>query len=186
MDASCQRNAGAKALRYAAHSLIEKAQQEYEGRYAFNTVIAKCMELVNDIRAFITAEKLEGVVKGANDPTLASRWMLCEAFNILNRVLAPIAPHTAEEAHKALGGKGSIFDQPWPKADPQALVLDEIELPVQVNGKVRGTIRVPRDADTKALEAAALANEGVKKMLEGKTVKKLIAVPGKIVNVVVG
>jgi leucyl-tRNA synthetase len=144
------------------------------------------MELVNDIRAFITAEKLEGSVKGATDPTLASRWTLSEAFSILNRALAPIAPHTAEEANKALGGKGSIFDQPWPKSDPAALVLDEIELPVQVNGKVRGTIRVPREADVKALEAAALASDGVKKLLEGKTVKKLIAVPGKIVNVVVG
>ncbi len=186
MDESCRMNPAAKALRHAAHMLIEKATQEYEGRYAFNTVIAKCMELVNDIRAFITAEKLEGVVKGAQDSSLASRWTLNEAFSILNRALAPIAPHTAEEANKALGGKGSIFDQPWPKADPAALVLDEVELPVQVNGKVRGTIRVPRESDAKALEAAALANEGVKKMMEGKTVKKLIAVPGKIVNVVVG
>lgn len=176
----------AKTLRHAAHSLIEKATQEYEGRYAFNTVIARCMELVNDIRAFITSEKLEGAVKGAADPTLPARHTLDEAFSILNRALAPIAPHTAEEAHRALGGRGSIFGQPWPKADPAALVLDEIELPVQVNGKVRGTIRVAREADAKALEAAALASEAVKKLLDGKQVKKMIAVPGKIVNVVVG
>ncbi len=125
------------------------------------------------------------MVKGTTDPSLASRWALSEAFSILNRVLAPIAPHTAEEANRALGHTGSIFDQPWPKADPQALLLDEIELPVQVNGKVRGTIRVPREADQQALEAAALANEGVRKLLDGKQIRNLIAVPGKIVNVVV-
>jgi len=185
MNESCRMNAAATTLRHGAHSLIEKSTQEYEGRYAFNTVIAKCMELVNSLRAFIAQEKLEGLVKGATDPSLASRWALSEAFSILNRVLAPIAPHTAEEANRALGHTGSIFDQPWPKADPQALLLDEIELPVQVNGKVRGTIRVPREADQKALEAAALANEGVRKLLDGKQIRKLIAVPGKIVNVVV-
>jgi leucyl-tRNA synthetase len=101
--------------------------------------------------------------------------------------MAPFAPHTAEETHEALGGKGSIFAKPWPKANLAALSLDEIELPVQVNGKVRGTIRLPSKADKadKAeMERLALNNENVKKFVEGKAIQKLIVVPGRIINVV--
>jgi leucyl-tRNA synthetase len=143
-----------------------------------NTVIARCMELVNDIRAFVSEEKLDG------DAGLPSRHALAEAMDILCRVMAPFAPHTAEETHEALGGQGSIFDKPWPKADANALSLDEIELPVQVNGKVRGTIRLPSKADKTEMERLALNNENVKKFVEGKTIQKLIVVPGRIINVV--
>jgi leucyl-tRNA synthetase len=177
-------NAAAKKLRHAAHSLIEKAVGEFEGRFALNTVIAKAMELVNEIRAFIAAENLAGPCKGDNDPTVPSRRALAEAFDILARCMAPFAPHTAEECFHALGGKVSVFDAGWPKADPAALVLDEIELPVQVNGKVRGTIKLPSSADKAAMEKLALENENVKRFVEGKAIQKLIVVPGKIINVV--
>jgi len=177
-------NAAAKKLRFAAHSLVEKATGEFEGRFALNTVIAKGMELVNEIRAFITGENLTGPCKGAGDPTLGSRWALGEAFDILARTMAPFAPHTAEEVWHALGGKQSVLETPWPKHDPAALVLDEIELPVQVNGKVRGTIKLPATADKPTMERLALENENVKKFVEGKAIQKLIVVPGKIINVV--
>ncbi|MCC6575254.1 MAG: leucine--tRNA ligase [Planctomycetes bacterium] len=178
-DAACS------AMRHATHSLIEKATQEFEGRYAFNTAIAKCMELLNTIRNFVTSEKLEGKVSGLDDKKLAARHCLMEALDIMARVLAPIAPHTAEEVHSALGHQVSVFDRPWPKADPAALVLDEVEIAVTINGKPRATIRVAKTADAKDLEAAARGNEAIQKLLEGKPVKKLIAVPGRIVNIVV-
>ncbi len=178
-DAACA------ALRHATHSLAEKATQEFEGRYAFNTAIAKGMELLNSVRNFIAAEKLEGRCPGPQDPKLLARHCVAEALDVLCRVLAPIAPHTAEEAHSALGHQISVFDRPWPKADASALVLDEIEIAVTINGKPRATIRVSKSADTAMLEKAARANESIQKLLEGKPVKKLIAVPGKIVNIVV-
>lgn len=174
----------AKTLRHSAHTLIERATGEFNGRLSLNTVIARGMELVSDIRAFVTAEKLEGPCNGASDPTLANRHALLEAMDILSRAMAPFAPHTAEETHEAIGGKGSVFDRPWPKVDPEALVLDEIELPVQVNGKVRGTIKLPSQADKATMEKLALENANVQKFVEGKAIQKLIVVPGRIINVV--
>ena len=177
-------NARAAKLRHAAHSFIEKATGEFEGRFAMNTVIARGMELVNDIKAFVAEEKLEGPVQGAKDPTLPQRHTLHEALDILCRVMAPFAPHTAEETHQALGRKQSVFERGWPKADKAALSLDEIELPVQVNGKVRGTIKLPAKAGKAEVEKLALANENVRRFVEGKSIQKLIVVPGRIVNVV--
>ncbi len=184
MGPECRMNAAATKLRFASHSLIEKARTEFEGRFALNTVIAKAMELVNDMRAFIAAENLAGPCKNASDPSLASRWTLAECFDILARTMAPFVPHTAEEVWHALGGKQSVLDTPWPAADPAALVLDEVEMPVQVNGKLRGTIKLPAKADKATMEKLALENENVKKFVEGKAIQKLIVVPGKIVNVV--
>jgi leucyl-tRNA synthetase len=177
-------NAAAKRLRHGTHTLIDRATTEFEGRWAYNTVIARGMELVNEIRAFVTAEKLEGQVKGPDDPTLGSRHALAEAFNILCRTLAPFAPHTAEELWEALGNSTSVLSATWPTVDRAAMQLDEIELPVQVNGKVRGTITLPREADKPTMEKLALENDNVKKFVEGKAIQKLIVVPGKIINIV--
>ncbi|MBK8208228.1 MAG: leucine--tRNA ligase [Planctomycetes bacterium] len=168
----------AKALRAGTHGLIDKVTREFEGRYAFNTAIAAGMALLNDIHAF---------VRGFADPAsadLASRHVLREAFDAMVQTLSPFVPHTAEELNQALGNEGSVFDRPWPKADPAAMKLDEIELPVQVNGKVRGTIRLPAEADKATMEKLALENDNVKKFVDGKTIQKLIVVPGRIVNVV--
>ncbi len=177
-------NAAAKRLRHGTHTLIDRATTEFEGRWAYNTVIARGMELVNEIRAFVTAEKLEGQVKGPDDPTLGSRHALAEAFNILCRTLAPFAPHTAEELWEALGNSTSVLSASWPQVDRAAMQLDEIELPVQVNGKVRGTITLPREADKPTMEKLALENDNVKKFVDGKAIQKLIVVPGKIINIV--
>jgi DNA polymerase III gamma/tau subunit len=151
---------------------------------ALNAAIAKGMELINDIRGFITSEKLAGPVKGADDPTLSSRHALSEAFELVVICMAPFAPHTSEELHAALGHKQSVFDRPWPKPDADAMKLDEVEMPVQVNGKVRGTITLPREADKATMEKLALENENVKRFVEGKAIQKLIVVPGRIINVV--
>lgn len=168
----------AKALRAGAHGLIDKVSREFEGRYAFNTAIAAGMALLNDIHTYM---------RGFADPLTAdlpSRHALREAFDAMVQTLSPFVPHTAEELNQALGNEGSVFDRPWPKADPAAMKLDEIELPVQVNGKVRGTIRLPAEADKATMEKLALDNDNVKKFVDGKTIQKLIVVPGRIINVV--
>lgn len=100
-------------------------------------------------------------------------------------MVAPLAPHLAEELWKRLGHDTSLAHGPFPEADPQYLVEDTIEFPVQVNGKVRGKIVVAADADKAALEAAALADEKVQAFLAGATPKKVIVVPGRLVNLVV-
>jgi len=164
----------AKALRAATHSLIDKVTREFEGRYAFNTAIAQGMGLLNEVTAFVKG--------GVGDD--ASRYALREAFEAMVLTLAPFVPHTGEELNQVLGHQGSVFDRPWPKADKEAMQLDEVEIPVQVNGKVRGTIMLPREADKAAMEKLAMENENVQKFVEGKQIAKLIAVPGRIVNIV--
>lgn len=128
----------------------------------FNTAISKLMEFVN---AF-TAREVR--------PKAAM-----ETFTLL---LAPMAPHVAEELWECLGHSNTLAYEPWPTFDPSLLKDDEIEIPVQINGKVRGRILVPADADKDALEAAAKSNERVAALLAGKTIRKVIAVPGKLVN----
>jgi leucyl-tRNA synthetase len=102
----------------------------------------------------------------------------------LIRLLAPFAPHLAEEFWFRLGGQGSVHCQAWPLHDPQALVQDSVELVIQIKGKVRGTIQVPADCDKDSLEALALASEVAQRWLEGKPPKRVIVVPGKLVNLV--
>ncbi|MCA8915168.1 MAG: leucine--tRNA ligase [Planctomycetes bacterium] len=165
----------AKALRAAAHSLIDKVTREFEGRYAFNTAIAQGMGLLNDINSFVRENKA---------PDEPSRFALREAFEAMVLTLSPFVPHTAEELNQALGHKDSVFARPWPKADPAAMQLDEVEIPVQVNGKLRGTIMLPSKATKEEMEQLALTNENVQKFVEGKKITKLIAVPGRIVNIV--
>ena len=102
----------------------------------------------------------------------------------LIRLLAPFAPHLAEEFWLRLGGEGSVHLQPWPLHDPEALVQDTVELVIQVKGKVRGTIQVPADCDKDRLEELALASDVALKWLEGKPPRRVIVVPGKLVNLV--
>jgi leucyl-tRNA synthetase len=184
LPAEARFSRGAKALRAEAHTFVDRTTREFQGRYALNTAIAQGMALVNEIRAFLAESKLEGPCSGADDPSLADRHALAEAFELLLLGMAPFTPHTAEELNRSLGHEGSVFDRPWPKADPEAMTLDEVELPVQVNGKVRGTITLPRDADKEAMERMALENENVQRFVDGKEIKKLIVVPGRIINIV--
>jgi leucyl-tRNA synthetase len=145
------------------HRTIAKVGEDIE-RLAMNTAIAAMDELVN------AATKAGGMTR--------------DQIGRFARVLAPFAPHVAEELWHRLGHEPSIADAAWPDHDPSMLADDEVEIPVQILGKVRARITVPADADAEALESLALANERVAALLEGKTVRKVITVPGKLVNIV--
>jgi leucyl-tRNA synthetase len=110
--------------------------------------------------------------------------VIAEGYAIFLRLLNPVAPHITHVLWQALGYAGDILDAAWPQVDPAALEQSEIELMIQVNGKLRGSVTVPKAADKAAIEAAALAEESVQKFIEG-TPKKVIVVPGKLVNIVV-
>lgn len=166
----------ALALRKAAHKALAAVEENLEG-LRFNVAIAKVYELVNTLGSTLANEKAALAEPGTGAA-------LREALEILVAVIAPMTPHLAEECWSALGGDGLVATKPWPAVDRALLVEDEITLPVQVNGKKRADVTVPRDADAAAVEAAVLALEGVQKALEGKAPKKVIVVPQRIVNVV--
>ncbi len=157
------------------HQTIAKITFDFEGRWHFNTCVAAIMELVNEIQA-ADAQLAAGEV-----PAPA----MLELLRSLVLLLAPFAPHLAAELWEELGEKGAILRAPWPKSDPALAKEDEIEIPVQINGKLVTLVRVPADADTKVIEAAALANEKVLARIAGKTVAKIIVVPGRTANLVV-
>ena len=109
-------------------------------------------------------------------------------YETLLRILAPFAPHLAEELHQELAGPGAdtLAYQPWPEFDPNRLIEDTLQIPVQVNGKLRDLLTVPANATAAEIEKLALASDKVKSFIEGKTIKKVIVVPKKLVNIVVG
>jgi leucyl-tRNA synthetase len=149
----------------ALHATIKKVEEDVEG-LRFNTAIAAMMEFVN------AAYKWDAVPRAVVEPFVL--------------VLAPFAPHLAEELWAKLGHRESLSYAPWPTYDPAHLVEDEKEIAVQVNGKVRGTVTVPADAPQEAVLAAAKAQENVARYLEGATIRKEVVVPGRLVNFVVG
>ncbi len=158
-----------RALRFEIHSTLRQAQFDYE-RLQYNTVVSACMKMLNTIDA----------ASGAATPAIT------EALGIVLRVLHPVAPHITHALWRELGYvavHGPIIDAPWPQVDEAALERDEIELAVQVNGKLRGTIRVSAHADAASVEAIALADDAVRRFVVG-TPKKVIVVPGRLVNVV--
>jgi len=157
------------------HQTTAKITQDFEGRWHFNTCVAAIMELVNDIQA-ADAQLAAGEVPAP---------VMHELLQTLVLLLAPFAPFLAAELWDELGGEGAVLRQPWPKSDPGLIKEDEIEIPVQINGKLVSLIRVPAGSDAKAIEAAALAEEKVKSRTAGKTVAKVIVVPGRAVNLVV-
>ncbi|GIZ53244.1 leucine--tRNA ligase [Noviherbaspirillum aridicola] len=162
-----------KTLRREIHKILQQADHDFK-RIQYNTVVSACMKMLNTLEA----AKL--------DDSPASAAVIGESFSIFLRVLYPVAPHITHVLWQALGYAarfGDILDAPWPQVDPAALEQAEIELMVQVNGKLRGSVKVAKEADKAAIEAAALANENVKKFVEG-TPKKVIIVPGKLVNIV--
>ena len=108
------------------------------------------------------------------------------AFDALTRVQAPMQPHVCEELWKRMGHDGLASQTDWPRHDPAMLIEDTVEYPVQVNGKLRGKVTVPSDADDAAIEAAARADENVAAHMEGKTVRKVIVIKGRLINIVVG
>ncbi len=163
----------AEAVRDArreVHLALKKALFDYQ-RHQFNTVVSGCMTIVNVL-----------VKVDAQQPGGAG--LLREGLGITLRLLAPIVPHVAHQLWRDLGFGDDILDGGWPAVDDEALVQEQINYAVQVNGKVRGQIAVPAQADKAAIEAAALANENVRRFIDGLTVRKVIVVPHKLVNVV--
>ena len=161
-----------RALRRAAHQGLAKATDDIGRRHNFNTAIAACMELLNAVSRF-------------DDPTPAGRAVRHEALEIIVRVLSPIVPHVCHALWQALGHERAVVDERWPEVDPGALAQDTVELVVQVNGKLRGRIRVACGAAESEVRTAALGAEHVDRFVAGKPVRKVIVVPGKLVNIVV-
>jgi leucyl-tRNA synthetase len=157
------------------HQTIAKITLDFAGRWHFNTCVAAIMELVNDLQA-ADAQLAAGEVPAP---------VIRELLRSLVLLLAPLAPYLAAELWEELGEEGSILRAPWPVSDPELARENELEIPVQINGKLVEVVRVAADADAKAIEAAALAGEKLQTRISGKTVVKVIVVPGKLVNLVV-
>ncbi len=163
-------DAAARTLRRQTHKTIRKVTEDIEDRFHFNTAISAIMELVNAIYAFEQRQRHPEVLR--------------EALETVVRLLNPFVPHIAAELWERLGHEESLESLGWPQYDSEALVEDEILIVVQVNGKVRGKISVAADAEQKVIEEKALAEPNVSRFVEGKTVRKVIVVPGRLVNVV--
>jgi leucyl-tRNA synthetase len=175
-----------KNLRREVHALLKQASQDYE-RIQYNTVVSACMKMTNIIERFFH-DHTRYPDNPDNYAVDEKAFVAHEAFGILVRVLYPVCPHITHVLWQQLGYAavlGDMLDADWPKVDPNALVQDEIELVVQVNGKLRGSILVPAKADKAAIEAAALSSDTVQKFIAGQAIKKIIVVPGKLVNIVV-
>ncbi|HEX6866124.1 MAG TPA: leucine--tRNA ligase [Caulobacteraceae bacterium] len=161
-------------LRRATHKLVKAVTESIDG-FRFNSGIARLYEFLNILKDF--------KADGATPAVLAAR---AEALSAFARLIAPFTPHLAEECWAAIGGEGMVVDAPWPTFEAALAEDSEVVLPVQVNGKRRGEIRVGRDADEETVRGLALADPAVSVHLEGATVRKVIVVPGRIVNIVAG
>jgi leucyl-tRNA synthetase len=170
----------ALALRRNVHTLLGQITHDFE-RLQYNTVISGAMKLLNALDDAV----LDAVF---DTPNTADATVLRECLGILLRALYPAAPHITHALWCDLGyaaAHGELIDAPWPQVDPAALVRSEIELVLQVGGKLRGVLRVSANASRAAIEAAALASPEFKRFGEGKAAKKVVVVPGRLVNVVV-
>ncbi|WP_019703772.1 leucine--tRNA ligase [Paracidovorax oryzae] len=165
----------AKALRLEIHTVLKQVDYDYQ-RMQYNTVVSGAMKMLNALEDFKSTDAPGGLVA------------LIEGFGILLRVLYPATPHIAHGLWSSLGyanALGDLLDAPWPQVDAGALVQDEIELVLQINGKLRGAIRVPAGADKAEIERIALASEDFHKHAAGAAPKKVVVVPGRLVNVVI-
>ncbi|MFS8512338.1 MAG: leucine--tRNA ligase [Planifilum fulgidum] len=159
----------ARDLHRRVHRTIKKVTEDVGERYHFNTAISAIMELFNAIGEY---------------PKDADRGTLADALETGVILLAPFAPHLAEELWHAMGHASSVHEQSWPSYDPAMLVEEEVEMAVQINGRVRDKLVVPAEADRETVEQLALSQERIKSLLSGKTVRKVIVVPKKLVNIV--
>ncbi|MGV8944556.1 class I tRNA ligase family protein, partial [Thermomonas sp.] len=165
-------DAAQKTMRRHTHETIRKVSDDYTRRHSFNTAIAALMELMNHVIKF-------------NDMGEQGRAVRHEAFEAIVLLLNPITPHISHALWQVLGHQEELLeDVPFPQVDAMALERTAVTLAVQVNGKLRATIEVAPDASREAAEAAALAEPAIQRLLEGQTVRKVIVVPGKIVNIV--
>jgi len=157
------------------HQTTAKITLDFEGRWHFNTCVAAIMELVNEVQG-ADAQLAAGEVPPA---------VIREILTTLVLLLGPFAPFLCAELWEMLGEESNVLRAPWPISDPELAKEDEKEIPVQINGKLVTVVRVAADADPKAIETAALADEKVKGRIEGKTVVKIIVIPGRATNLVV-
>ena len=163
----------ARQIQRKLHQTIKRVSDDFQGRWHFNTSIAAIMTLVNDLYA---AEDKAGLIPPA---------LVAEAQRTLALLLAPFAPYLANELWEVLGEQGSLLRVPWPKYDPALAKEDEIEIPVQVNGKLRSLIRVPAEALQDVIRERALSDDKIQSLIAGKQVKNVVVVPGRLVNLVV-
>ncbi|MDO9240412.1 MAG: class I tRNA ligase family protein, partial [Methylicorpusculum sp.] len=161
-----------KSIRRQVHQTLDKVTDDLGRRYTFNTAIAANMELLNSVSKF----------SDTSDNALAIRQ---EALEFIVLMLAPIVPHICQHLWQGLGHPGSVITEKWPVSDPSALQQDELEIVVQVNGKLRSKILVSASASREIIEAAALNDEHTLRFIDNKPVKKIIVVPHKLVNIVV-
>ncbi|MEI7515698.1 MAG: class I tRNA ligase family protein, partial [Betaproteobacteria bacterium] len=190
----------AKALRFEVHTVLKQVDYDYQ-RMQYNTVVSGAMKMINALDSFAptlpTARGSlppEGALAARGGPSpldpsagVADLAVLVEGFGILLRCLYPATPHLAHALWVELGyaqAQGDLLDAPWPQVDPSALVQDEIELVLQINGKLRGAVVVPSGASKEAIEALALASPTLLAFAAGAVPKKVIVVPGRLVNVV--
>ena len=161
---------GLAATRRVTHKTIAAVTDDLD-KFRFNRAVARVRELTN------TLEELPSSEPGAPE-------VLREGVETLARLLGPMMPHLAEEMWQTLSGEGLLADQPWPVADPQLTRDEQVTIAIQVNGKLRGTLEIPRDMDRTAVENAALEVPQVLRWLEGRPPRKVIVVPNRIVNIV--
>ncbi|MFQ6133159.1 MAG: class I tRNA ligase family protein, partial [Armatimonadota bacterium] len=168
-----EQSEAAKGLRRKTHQTIKKITTDIEERLHFNTAISAAMELVNDMYAYVAARD-----DGGPDAAYS------EAVENLLVMLSPFAPHIADELWERLGKSGSLYEATWPAFDPEIAREEQIEVPVQVNGKLRDRLTVPADISDEELRELALASQRARAHTEGKEVRKVIVVPKKLVNIV--
>jgi DNA polymerase III delta prime subunit len=165
----------ARAIQRKLHQTIKRVSDDFQGRWHFNTCIAAIMELMNEIYGVEEARAAGGIPAS----------LIADVQRTIALLLAPMAPYLAHELWEMTGEKSNLLKAAWPKYDPALAAEDEIEIPVQVNGKLRSLVVVPASATNDQVEQAALANEKVKAAIAGKQIVKKIVVPGKLVNIVV-
>ncbi len=161
-----------KELRRKTHQTIAKISDDFGRRHSFNTAVAAAMELLNAINKLA-------------DESAAGRAVAREALQAVVVMLSPIVPHICHELWQVLGNESALIDETWPEVDDSALQLEQVEVVVQVNGKLRGRVTVAVDASKEILQAEALADDNVQRFIDGKAIRKVIVVPGRLVNIVV-
>jgi len=168
------KNKADKELNFVMNNTIKRVTEDISGRFNFNTAISAIMELVNETYKYkeIGKEKINAS-------------LITKALETILVLLSPFAPHMTEELWNVIGNKSSIHSQSWPKYDSKALVKEEVEIVIQVNGKVRDKVMVSKSISKDELEKSALDNDKIKSFIDGKNIIKVICVPGKLVNIVV-
>ena len=161
-----------KAMRFTIHSTLKKVTEDLSEKFGFNTAISALMELINEMYKY---KELEN----------KNNYVIKEGIETIITILSPFAPHIGEELWQMIGKEGSIFDISWPKYDETALVEDEIEVVVQINGKVRGKLSISSNVSKEEMEKIATEDEKIKSLIEGKEIVKIVAVPKKLVSIVV-